>query len=117
MGPMNAVFVVAACLILHAAESKDDFSLTTKSSKPVERAARSIQPRQSNVLGSCTTQQLRNIYAGYPSDCARVLRSVDSTDLTDTQGVASIYSTLCIPGATEPLYDSTLNVVLKLLVS
>ena len=103
MNQSTAVFVLAACLILQAAESKVELSLTTKSSKPVERAARSIQPRQSNVLGSCTTQQLRNIYANYPSDCARVLRSVDSTDLTDAQGVASLYSTLCIPRCNRAL--------------
>ena len=103
MNQSTAVFVAIACLIVHEAESKNDFSLTTKSSKPVERAARAIQPRQSNVLGSCTVQQLRNIYADYPSDCTRVVQSALSIDLTDAESVASIYSTLCIPRCNQAL--------------
>jgi len=39
MNQSTAVFVAVACLIVQAAESKNDFSLTTKFSKPVERAA------------------------------------------------------------------------------
>ena len=97
MTPTTAVFVVVACLTLHAAESKEDLSFTTIFSKPAERAARSIQPRQSNVVGTCTTQQLRNIYAGYPSDCAGALQSAGSADLTDARFVSSLYSTLCLP--------------------
>jgi len=103
MNQSTAVFVVAACLILQAAESKVELSLTTKFSKPVERAARSIQPRQSSALGSCTLQQLTNIYAGYPSDCTSVLQSAGSVDLTDARSVASIYSTLCIPRCNRAL--------------
>ena len=103
MTPTTAVFVVVTCLTLQAADSKDDLSLTTKFSKPVERAARSIQPRQSNVVGSCNTQQLRNIYAGYPSDCARVLQSAGSADLTDARFVSSIYSTLCVPRCSQAI--------------
>jgi len=98
-----AVIVVAACLIVQAAESKEDLSLTTKFSKPVERAARSIQPRQSSTLGSCTTQQLGNIYAGYPSDCTSVLQSAGSIDVSDAQSVASVYGTLCIPRCNRAL--------------
>jgi len=101
--PTTAVFVVIACLIAQAAESKEELSLTTTFSKPVERAARAIQPRQSNVLGRCTVQQLRNIYAGYPSDCALVVQSVGSIDLTDAQSVAPIYSTACIPRCKQAL--------------
>ena len=102
MNQSTAVFVAIACLIVHEAESKNDFSLTTKSSKPVERAARAIQPRQSNVLGSCTAQQLSNIHGGYPSDCARVLwSSINMT--TDAQSVASLYSTACTPRCNRAL--------------
>ena len=103
INPTTAVFVVVACLTLQAAESKNDFSLTNTFPKPVERAARSIQPRQSSAFGSCTVQQLTNIYAGYPSDCARVARSASSIDVTDAQSVASIYSTLCIPRCNRAL--------------
>jgi len=103
MSPINAVFMVVACLILQTAESKNEFSLTTEFSKPVERAAWSIQPQQNNVLGTCTTQQLRNIYTDYPSDCARILQSVESTNLIDAQGVASLYSTACIPRCNRAL--------------
>ena len=77
--------------------------MTNIFSKPAERAARSIQPRQSSAFGSCTAQQVRNIYAGYPSDCARALQSASSIDMTDAQGVASLYSTACIPRCNRAL--------------
>ena len=101
--PTTAVFVVVACLIVQVAESKEELILTITFSKPVERAARAIQPRQSNVMGSCTPQQLMNIYTDYPSDCALVVQSAGSIDLTDAQSVASIYSTACIPRCKQAL--------------
>ena len=103
INPTTAVFAVVACLILQAVGSKDTLSLTTKSFKPVERAARSIQPRQSNVMGSCIPQQLMNIYTDYPSDCVHVLQHALSATLTDARVVASLYSTLCKPRCNQAL--------------
>ena len=105
MSTTTSALVVVACLLLQAAESKVELSLTSESSKPVERAARSIQPRirQSSALGSCTQQQVVNIYSDYPSDCAHVLQSVPSATLTDARVVASIYSTLCKPRCNQAL--------------
>ena len=102
MNASTVIFVVlAACLTLKAVESKHT-SLSLLS-KPAERAARSIQPRQANAVGSCTTQQLVNIYTGYPSDCARVLRSASSANLTDPRVTARLYSTLCQPRCNRAL--------------
>jgi len=63
MSRTTAVLVVVACLVLQAAESKEELNLTSKFSKPVERALRSIQPtiQQSSAFGSCTQQQVINI--------------------------------------------------------
>lgn len=105
MNASTVIFVVlVACLTLKAVESKHTSqSLLPIFSKPAERAARSIQPRQANAIGSCTTQQLTNIYTGYPSDCARVLRSASSADLTDARVTAQLYSTLCQPRCNRAL--------------
>ena len=99
---MNASTVIlvalAACLTLKAVESTlTSSSLLPMFSKPAERAARSIQTRQANAVGSCTSRQLVNIYAGYPSDCARVLQSSAGANLTDPRVTARLYSTLCQP--------------------
>ena len=105
MSRTTAVLVVVACLILQAAESKEELNLTSKFSKPVERALRSIQPtiQQSSAFGSCTQQQVINIYSYYPSDCADAVQSVAATTLTDAQSVASFYSTLCLPRCNRAL--------------
>ena len=99
---MNAsaviLVVLAACLTLKAVESTlTSSNLLPMFSKPAERAARSIQPRQANAVGSCTSRQLVNIYAGYPSDCTRVLQSAAGANLTDPRVTARLYTTLCQP--------------------
>jgi len=94
MNLITAVFVVVACLIVQAAESKNDLSLTTVFSKPVERVARSIQRRQFN---SCTQVQLENIFDGYSSDCPSVNRSTGLTVLTDIIASITQSGALCAP--------------------
>ena len=95
MSQSTAVFVVIACLILQAVESKNDLSLTTVFSKPVERVARSIQRRQIN---NCTQVQLENIFDGYPPDCPSVNLSTGLTVLTDIlAGILLQSSAFCAP--------------------
>ena len=40
---------------------------------------------------------MENIYARYPSDCARQFQSIGSASLTNARVVASLYHTLCLP--------------------
>ena len=97
MNLITAVFVVVACLVVQAAESKEDSTIIF--SEPAERVARSIQPRQINLLGSsnCTQDQLDNIFDGYPSDCPSVNRSNGIVALPLADFFSGALSAFCTP--------------------
>ena len=64
-----------------------------------------LEKRQAD-FGTCTQNQLVDIFENYPSDCAETLQAIESLDLQnpDPDQLASIYDDFCPPRCSEPVF-------------